>query len=141
MFSINDYSVYCFSLGRLFEYQHYEFLCVEKFFHLLKTNKQTKNKAFAEEGVRELVQENDANFYLAISLSKLPPKHYSPPGLCCCSDSKQIRTQQLKVFFYNCSASPSQGATGRNSGLLPHGYPTIPTFTTFQRSLSNSLFI
>lgn len=108
--------VYCFSLGRLSGYQHYEFLCVEKFFHLSKTK---KNKAFAEKGVRELVSENDADFYLAISLSKLPPKHYASPWLCCCSDSKLIRTQQLKVFFYNCSASPSQGATGQNSGPSP----------------------
>lgn len=84
-----------------------------------KWKTKNKNKAFAEKGVRELVQENNANVYLAISLSKLSPKHYAPPWLCCSSDKKLIRTQRLKFFFYNCSASPSQGATGQKSGPTP----------------------
>lgn len=116
---VNDYLAYCFSLGRLSEYQHYEFLCVEKSLHLLKMKKQNRNNGFAEKGVRELVQENHANVYVAISLSKLSPKHYAPPWLCCCSDKKLIRAQPLKFFFYNCSASPGQGATGPKSGPAP----------------------
>lgn len=60
------------------------------------TKKKKKRKqGFAEKGVRESVQDNDANVYLAISLSELPQKHTAPPWPWC-SDNKLIRTQQMK---------------------------------------------
>lgn len=60
-----------------------------------KQNTKKQKQGFAEKGVRESVQDNDANVYLAISLSELLQKHTSPPWPWW-SDNELIRTQQMK---------------------------------------------
>lgn len=97
-----------------------------------KQHTKKQRQGFAENGVRESVQDNDVNVYPAISLSERPQKHTAPPRLWC-SDNKLIRTQQIKFSSDIIVHSPAKVPT--------HSSLTFPMFTTFQFSLKFPFFL
>lgn len=124
----------CFSSGRILSISTMNFYVLKN--SSISWNQKRKNsihKAFAEKGVRELVQDNDANVYLAISLSRLPQSTM----LAGCSGNKLVRTQQLK-FSSNVlsTVSLSQVATGQKWGLA---FSSLANYSYLHNFLAISL--